>query len=327
MVLFRFSSSVPDEPAPDFACPELDENPREVRVDYTTSEVARHDATGKPLWAVKLNGDLGRLSPPQLVWDNDRVYLAHDDGVTALDFGSGKVLWHSAGPSDGLLLSRDLLLATGSFPADGGPGRESYLLARSVRDGAEAFKVKLPASESYLLPVEEFADLFAVQYRKAPGEKGIAWLADRKGEVRHRFTRQVVGGARCGKDRVFLTSTDVVCVSPDDKVRWTIPFQGRQWIAGGGLVELPGGDLVAFRYGRFSDSGVRLIRFTGSGGKVVWETYCSGLGVGHSEYYHCASVAVAGETIRVSSRGARGWFVEVLDLTSGRQLRRTVKKE
>jgi hypothetical protein len=48
--------------------------------------------------------------------------------------------------------------------------------------------------------------------------------------------------------------------------------------------------------------------------------------VGHSQYLHDATVAVAGERLRVSSQGSYGTFVEVLDLRTGKQLRRTAKK-
>jgi hypothetical protein len=58
-------------------------------------------------------------------------------------------------------------------------------------------------------------------------------------------------------------------------------------------------------------------------GTVAWQTFCAPLGVGHSEYYHRATVAVEGEQVKVISRGSYGAFVEVLDTKSGRQIRRT----
>ena len=82
------------------------------------------------------------------------------------------------------------------------------------------------------LPIEAVAGLFLVQEGEAPGGKGKALLIDRKGEVRHSFGRQVVGGIQTGQDRIFLTSANIVKVSSDDSVRWTIPFSHRQWIRG-----------------------------------------------------------------------------------------------
>jgi hypothetical protein len=131
----------------------------------------------------------------------------------------------------------------------------------------------------------------------------------------------VVAGVRRGEDVVLLTSRDVVRLGPGGKSRWAVPLE-REWIAGGGLVAVPGGDMVAFLYGRISDSGVDVVRLSPSDGKVAWRTHCKGLGVPHSKYNHQATVAVEGGRLRVTSRASAGTFVELLDLRSGRQLER-----
>src|SRR5262249_37155128 len=141
-----------------------------------------------------------------------------------------------------------------------------------------------------------------------------------------RFKRQVVDGKRAGKDTIFLTSTDIVRVSPNDRVLWSLPFSDHQWTSGGKLVDLPGGDILAFRYGEICDSGVDLVRFTPLTGKTVWGTNCDRLGTRHSEYYHEASVLLERDSIRVTSKGSHGTVVEILELKSGRSLKRTVKR-
>src|SRR5262245_50516944 len=109
---------------------EFDEyGPQEVRADQEAGLVSRYDRAGKALWAVQLGGKLADLA-----WDRDRVYVAHGDGVTALDFRTGLPQWHSRGPRDNLLLGEGLLLATGPAPGDDYWGRDGCLLARSVRD-------------------------------------------------------------------------------------------------------------------------------------------------------------------------------------------------
>ncbi len=155
---------------------------------------------------------------------------------------------------------------------------------------------------------------------------GSTRLVDREGKVVHRLDRQVVAGKAVGKDCVFVTSRDVVRLSPDDKAVWAAPFEEDQWLAGGGLVEAAGGDLVAFLYGRICDSGVEVVRLDPATGKVVWRACCAPLGVDHSAYQHRATVAVEGDTLRVTSKASGGTFVEVLDLASGWQWTRTASK-
>jgi hypothetical protein len=100
-------------------------------------------------------------------------------------------------------------------------------------------------------------------------------------------------------------------------------FPYHVWIAGGGLVELPGGDLLAFLYGCISDSGVQVIRLNPGTGKEVWQARCAPLGVMHSAYKHRATLTVEEGRVKVTSKGSGGTFVELLDLESGRQLKRT----
>jgi outer membrane protein assembly factor BamB len=288
-------------------------------IDYDANRVLRRDMAGKVVRATRLDGSLGSSREPDLAWDAERVYVTHGDGVTALDARTGKVVWHTKGPADRMCLSGDLLLAT-DCTSDG-----RLLVARATASGKEVFQVRLPAKHFDSLPVEEVAGLFLVQAWDDPLGRGNALLIDRKGEVRYRLDRQVVGGVRRGKDTVLLTSRDVVRLAPGSKTRWAIPLE-RQWMAGGGLVELPGGDVVAFLYGGICDSGVELVRLDPASGKLRWRASCQSLGVDHSKYRHRAEAAVEGSRLRVTSRGSYGTFVEVRDLRSGKQLERKVQR-
>src|SRR5262249_34303670 len=90
-------------------------------------------------WRTDLKGYLGGNRPPHLVFDDERVYVTHDDGVTALSAKTGHVLWHSRGPGNCLCLSGDLLLAAGGRDAwTEAFGR--YVMARSVATGREMFR-------------------------------------------------------------------------------------------------------------------------------------------------------------------------------------------
>jgi outer membrane protein assembly factor BamB len=289
----------------------------EVQIDHPGNRAVGRDAHGRLRWSTPLAGGLGRVRPPHLACDAERAYVSHRDGVTALERSTGKILWHAKGPNDRLFLTGKLLLAADCEAGEGG----RWLVARAVASGKEVFRVRLPLKDFDPNPIQEVGDLFLVQSTEDPRGKGLSLLIDRKGRVRHRFDRQVVDGLGQG---IFLTSRDVIRLSAGGKVLWRVPLK-HQWIAGGGLQRLPGGDVVAFLHGRISDSGVEVVRFHPVTGRVVWRARCAPLGVGHSEYSHRVAVAVEGERARVTSRGSSGTFVEVLDLRSGRQLRRTRK--
>jgi outer membrane protein assembly factor BamB len=295
-------------------------------LDRDKKQVVRHDAKGKVVWSVKFDKDIGGARPPHLLWDERRVYITHEIvGVTALDSENGKALWHVRGPESGMLLSDGLLLGTG--PISNKDGTFSHwLFACEVAKGTVVFKTRLPKDMSDPQAVQEVAGLFLVQIGESPFGEGHALLIDRQGAVRHQFDHQVVCGKQSAGDIIFLTSKNVVRVTAKDKVAWAIPLD-HEWIAGGGLIDLPDGDVIAFRFGRISDSGVSLIRFDPVSGKEKWRHNCGPLRVGHSAYSHTATVALEGEKLRVTSVGSYGTFVETLDLKTGRQLRRTRRFE
>ena len=290
-------------------------------IDHDSGRVMRCDPKGQIQWSTRLDGYLGLVRPPHLQWDERQVYVSHEDGVTALDARSGTVLWHSKGPSDRLLLDGDLLFAADCSVSPKG-GR--WLLARGVAKGEHAFKIKLPTNDFDVEPIQEVAGLLLVQKGPNGAGKGDALLIDRIGQIRHRLNRQVIGGQCYGEDKLFHTCTDIVRVSRDDKVRWSLTFGRSQLIPFGGFVDLADGDVVAFRYSVIADSGVDLLRFTPATGKSVWEVHCRGLGKVHSKYTHDVTVAIDEGKIRVTTNDRIDTCVETLDLKSGRQLNRTV---
>jgi outer membrane protein assembly factor BamB len=297
--------------------------PRKFELDQDGVRVLCRDASGKVLWSTRLEGYLGLVRPPHLVWDAERVYVTNDGGVTCLSRDKGKVLWHAKGPEDCLLLSDGLLLAADCTSDSGLPADGRWLVARATATGKTIFRVRLPIQRFDPLPIREVAGLFMVE----PFSRESALLFDRKGRVHYRFDRQVVAGMLLDKDRVFATDRDVVRVSPDGQTRWAIPFRKEEWLAGGQLLKLKNGDLLASLYGRITDSGVQVIRLDPATGKQVWQARCAGLGVGHSVYWHKASMKVGENRVTVTSRAAGGTFVEILDLDSGRQVKRTRQLE
>lgn len=157
-------------------------------------------------------------------------------------------------------------------------------------------------------------------------EPATALLVDRAGQVRHRFNRHVMAVTAVGNDLLVLTDRDVMRLGVDGDLQWTAPFKHEEWIAGGGLVTLADGSVVGYLYGEISDSGVQLIRIDQDSGRKRWEADCPALGVWHSKYWHQAVAVTDDGRLKVTSRGAYGSFVEVLDARTGRSLGRKQDK-
>jgi outer membrane protein assembly factor BamB len=288
-----------------------------ITLDYLTHSVESRDKDGKLLWSVPLKKSLAMHRDPHFLSDAERVYVSHAFGVSALDRKTGRVLWFSEGPHDRMLLSGKLLLAA-ECASDSDP---RWFQARDVRTGKEVFRTQLPASDFDPMPIREIGGLFLVQTHESPGGKGNGLLIDQAGQVWHRFSRYVTAGINQGQDRVFLTSKEIICLTPDRKARWTIQLE-EKWPAGGGLVAVADGDVIAFLHGIISDSGVEVARIKPATGKVVWKVECKPLGVGHSKYHHEARVEIQDKQLKVTSKGSAGTFIELLDLATGKQLER-----
>jgi outer membrane protein assembly factor BamB len=293
-----------------------------IHVDSASGLVIRQDGPEKVVWSTALQGDLHSDWPPAS--DAVRVYVRSGNGVTSLDRNSGKLIWYSEGIHDRLMVSGDLLLAADSRDASdiGAGGR--WLVARRTGTGEIVFRVALPLDDRAPRPIREIGGLFLVQKAEEPGGEGDAILVDRKGKVRCHFDHQVVDGMRRENDYFFLTSRNVSRLTAQDEVVWSVSYPYPQVLADGGLLRLANGDLIGFLYCTISDTGVQLLRLDPTTGKVVWQARCEGLGVTHSEYKHRANVVVEGNKVRVTSKGAAGTFVEILDSASGKLLERNL---
>jgi outer membrane protein assembly factor BamB len=307
------------------SAPLADGDGDQIVLDSYGQRVFRRDSAGRESWSTTLDGHLGLVRPPHLRVDANRAYVTHGDGVTAVDVSNGTVVWHSPGPADRMHLSSGLLLA-----ADCGSGenlKERWLVARAATTGAEAFRVALPVKDFDPNPVVELVGLFLVQDVDRPGGRGCSMLVDRAGRVRHKFDRYIVTATRRGDGCLFLTGDGVTFASDDGKPGWFVAFGSYQWIAGGDLVPLPGGDQVAFVYCEIANSGVELIRFNPGNGELIWRANCPPLpNVVHSGYSHRAGVVRYDGRLRVESIGSAGRFVEDLDERTGKSLDRTEQR-
>jgi hypothetical protein len=101
------------------------------------------------------------------------------------------------------------------------------------------------------------------------------------------------------------------------------PFAKGKEITGGGLLEVGGGDVVAFRYSRPADGEVPLLRLNVASGKVVWRACWASPGVVRPSDPHDVTVAVAGEQLYVYSQRPYGTVLGVFDLRTGKQFKQT----
>jgi hypothetical protein len=294
------------------------------RYDYDPEgQITRRDGE-RVVWSTTLDNTVHAHREPHLVHDAERVYVTHDGGVTALDAKAGKIVWRSKGPNDRLLLSKDLLLAAQCGLSDDIEQNGRFFSARRVADGKELFRVRLPNHSDFdPYPITEVAGLFLVQSRGWGERKPAAFLITRGGEVWKQFDHLILDGTDADGLRVFLTVDRVLGMAEDKSVRWKIELKDGWALDAGRLLKLPGGDLLAYRYGPISDSGVTLLRLDPCKGKTRFQAQCEPLGVAHSKYRHTATVEMEKGHLKAVSRGSSGTFVELLELNTGKQISRT----
>ena len=115
--------------------PEPEEAPPEFSIDRNKNLITR-----KGSWSARLEGDIGGVRWPHLLWDLERVYVTRGDGVTAPDKTTGKVVWHSPGPGERLLLTDTMLLATHCGVEARADGR--WLTAAGLRQERKCFPLR-----------------------------------------------------------------------------------------------------------------------------------------------------------------------------------------
>jgi hypothetical protein len=274
--------------------------PPKFEIDLSTGSVVRRDTDGTTTWSAPLHRVLGVTRATTLLWDAHRVKLLMADGVPVV---------HGARDYPLLWDAKRLYVWD-----------EQGVTALSTTTGIVLWHADGPMEDIVLS-----GDLLLVPGKHLPDGRWLTARAVTTGaEVRKVLLRAgVITALPRGKDWVFLNSKGVVRSSPRDKESWTTQFETRGWHGDGGLVEAGGGDVVAFFYCPIADSGVQVMRLNTTTGKTMWQARCAPLGVGHSKYRHHATVTTDGQKLRVTSRGSYGMFVEVLDLETGKRLKRT----
>ena len=125
-----------------------------------------------------------------------------------------------------------------------------------------------------------------------------------------------------GESLVVLSPRGVSLLELDGTAAWTVPLGTRDPTPAcdGGLVALPGGDLLAWGYTRGAAWGPELARIRPSDGKEVWRATCEAFAVAHSRYSKDARVEVRGDLAFVAVTESAGDFLDAFDLATGERV-------
>jgi len=134
----------------------------------------------------------------------------------------------------------------------------------------------------------------------------------------------VIDNLRLDGDRIVLTINDVSRRTQTDQVLWTIPLKPPEWNWSpvGGLLLLPDGDLLVFKYDQLLNHGVQVTRIRPTG-EQVWQCDCDPLSFFSRRYLQEVKAKITNEKyLQVMSKGSNGSFVVLMDLQTGERLRR-----
>lgn len=284
-------------------------------VNDVANRVERYARPGELAWFTPIKDPLGPRSLTSIVSNEKTVFVGSTGGVVALEVNSGRLRWQIPEESGHLLLFEDLLLAIQRDSTPSGGRGTIGLVARRLGTGEPVFKVALP-EHGWVKDIIPLNGLILVSVEES-GFIYTSLLVTPQGRVRNTFDRQVVAGCELAGAEYYLTDVDVRKLEAEGRECWRAPLP-RSFSHAGGDLRTVDGDLVVALYERISDSGVQLARIGVDHGACVWATYCEGLHVEHSEYHHEAKVKLLdGRFLEVLSKGSRGSFVEMLDLSTG----------
>jgi hypothetical protein len=151
-------------------------------------------------------------------------------------------------------------------------------------------------------------------------------LVDRTGTIAYRFSRELVVAAEVRGSRLLaLTTKRVALFQRDGSTVWSssegrVPDYRRH--TSGDIVVLPGGDVLAWSYGRSSSRPTLLTRVRSRDGHVIWRRDAIGPALtDHSLYSKTTHVEVRGDWALIADVESSGRFLEVLALETGAVLR------
>jgi outer membrane protein assembly factor BamB len=300
--------------------------PEACRIEPIEEQLIEKSADGKVVWTKRVEGLQYRFPSLPMLADDERVYAGTSTGLMAVEKRNGRVVWESAEWACGVLLDGDKVITLVDRSEDPEGQEEYWVVAYRAETGEKVFETRLPDDLEYfqhrleILRISEMMGMYLVQGRDKFSGPGYAVLIDRQGKVWHRGHQRILDGVKVGEDRVLLTSQRVVRLLASGQSQWERVFEWRE--RGGGVVMPGDGTLLAYLYGPNSDSGAQVMRIRIEDGAVMWQVYCQRRGFRHFRYSHNVDAIVDEKTVTVRSAGSSGSWVEVLDLQTGKQLKR-----
>jgi len=198
-------------------------------------------------------------------------------------------------------------------------GDAQELVGTRAISGEEIFRLALPG-ERVMLGLSAVGPCFAVSQWSAPR---VGILVHPSGRVIARWDDDAfLAAVLRGESLLVLSGQGVSLLEQDGKAAWTVPLGTGvpTQACDGGLVVLPGGDLLAWSYSRGMAWGPELARVRPSDGKAIWRATCEAFAVAHSKYTKDARVEVRGDLAYVAVAESAGEFLDVFDLTTGERV-------
>lgn len=268
-------------------------------------EVVLTDLTGDVRW----RRDVVAASLPKRAQLGDcwlhatRVLVRSGGRILALERGNGELAWRADGDAAPLVLvGGDLWITAGAV------GDHFVLQARSVQNGARAFRAELRSAPRRLHHAPhgvaalqagcvEVFDAFGPRLFVVDGAfdevhaDAAGWLLrrglelhafDRAGELRWRATAE--RPRFVDHHRLHVTSSNVVLLASDSEM---------------------------------SDSGAHVQRIDPNDGAMLWSRHAEGLNIPHSKYRHDTWLRARSAAVDVVCQGSGGAFVVTLDSDDG----------
>lgn len=278
-----------------------------------TTELRRTAPDGTTRWSAAIRDPFGiRASAITLTGDRLVVHTAGE--LDAFDDATGEPRWHASGVDSAPVVGGDTLLYIGASP-DG-----CWLVGRTIADGGERFRAKLPDRCD--------ASLAVAGERALVSENASTRVYDLRGRELRRLDGGLVSAHAVGRELVLVLSAQIAGVAADGELGWQLGAPSYTSASGTAFADLPGGDLIIADYCARCDSDVEVQRISPATGRVAWHArvpgFRAGNGSGYTQYVY---LLVRGEQLFVVSQADGHAFFEQLATATGERTRRCLEPE
>jgi len=312
-------------------CPPLDKRGHRFdlfELDWwaDTNFVVRKDSSGEKIWSVPIPGSVGSINVPEIVWDDERVYFAHGEGITCLDAATGSYIWHSEPGDFTLALFSGNLYSTGHLRESESEEWRLWLFARDPLTGEIRYRSRLPDNVMRPNPLEKRGDQILVKqmYKDEDAEGGA--LCELDGTIRYVFTRQLIDAMSFGNDFVVMEPKGFKRLSDTGEVIWE--SENTNWGESGEFIALPDGKYLAYSWASWDWGGAYLTAIDLDTGQVGWRANSSiDPGVVTGSYRQNVTVWINRDRVVVRCCGSQAWVTEIFHAQNGLVVQRIEQRK